>query len=80
MGYWVYILRCRDDTLYTGVTTDLSRRVAQHNAGTGARYTRGRGPVTLVYQEAQPDRTRAQRREWEIKQLSREEKLRLFSP
>lgn len=76
--YWVYILRCRDDTLYTGITHDLDRRIQAHNAGTGAKYTRGRGPVTLVYQEAQPDKSSALRRECAIKRLTRREKLLLI--
>ena len=76
--YWVYILRCRDGTLYTGITDDLDRRIRAHNAGTGAKYTRGRGPVALVYREAQPDRSAALRREWTIKRLTRREKLALI--
>jgi putative endonuclease len=75
----VYILRCGDDTLYTGVTRDLQRRLAQHNgqcAG-GPRYTRGRRPVSLLWSEPAADRGSAQRREAEIKQLSRGDKLRL---
>lgn len=64
---YVYILRCADGTLYTGWTTDLERRLAEHNAGRGAAYTRGRRPVALVYQEPQPDRASAMRREAEIK-------------
>ena len=79
MGYWVYILRCKDDSLYTGITTDLPRRVEEHNAGTGAKYTRGRGPVVLVYRESISDRSSASKREAEIKKLSRGEKLRLIS-
>ena len=58
----VYVVRCRDGTLYTGVTNDLERRVAAHNAGRGARYTRARGPVALVYREPAPNRGAAQRR------------------
>lgn len=76
--YWVYILRCRDGTLYTGITDDLDRRLRAHNAGTGAKYTRGRGPVELVYREEQPDRSAALRREWAIKRLTRHEKLALI--
>ena len=79
MGYWVYMLRCKDDSLYTGITTDLPRRVEEHNSGTGAKYTRGRGPVILVYQESLSDRSAASKREAEIKKLSREEKLLLIS-
>ena len=76
--YWVYILRCRDGTLYTGITDDLDRRIQAHNAGTGAKYTRGRGPVELVYREEQPDRSAALRRDWAIKRLTRPEKLALI--
>ena len=76
--YWVYILRCRDDTLYTGITDDLDRRIQAHNAGTGAKYTRGRGPVELVYREEQPDRSAALRRERAIKRLTRKQKLELI--
>lgn len=69
-GPWfVYIVRCGDRTLYTGVTTDTGRRVAEHNAGRGARYTRSRRPVRLVYCEAAPDRAAALRRESEIKRM-----------
>ena len=76
--YWVYILRCRDGTLYTGITDDLDRRIQAHNAGVGAKYTRGRGPVELVYREAQPDKSSALRREYAVKRLTRQEKLRLI--
>ena len=74
---FVYIVRCADGTLYTGWTTDVMRRVAQHNAGRGARYTRMHGPVTLVYHEEAPDRAAAMRRERAIKKLDRERKERL---
>lgn len=73
----VYILRCNDDTLYTGITNDLQARVLMHNTGKGAKYTRGRGPVTLVYQEKCESHSHALRREYEIKQMSRREKLSL---
>ena len=76
--YYVYLLRCADDTLYTGISIDLERRLSLHNAGKGAKYTRGRRPVTLVYQETQPDKGAALRREREIKQMRREEKLALI--
>ena len=70
MSQWyVYIVQCVDDSLYTGIATDVERRVAEHNAGQGARYTRGRGPVTLVYHEMVKDRPAALRREYEIKKL-----------
>ena len=74
---YVYIVRCADGTLYTGWTYDVARRVAEHNAGRGARYTRQRGPVTLVYSEAQPDRGAAMRREEQIKRRGRRYKERL---
>ena len=63
MGYLVYILRCGDGTLYTGCTNDLPRRLQAHQSGRGAKYTRSRLPVELVYQEAVPDRSAALRRE-----------------
>ncbi|HEY85637.1 MAG TPA: GIY-YIG nuclease family protein [Chloroflexi bacterium] len=76
---FVYILQCSDDTLYTGWTTDLNRRAAEHKAGRGARYTRSRRPVKLVYHETQPDRRRAMQREAAIKKLPRAKKLALIS-
>lgn len=75
----VYILRCKDDTLYTGITDHLEKRIKMHNAGVGAKYTRGRGPVSLFYWETHPDKSSALRREYAIKQLTREEKLKLAS-
>lgn len=78
MTYWVYILRCADGTLYTGCTNDLSRRLSAHNAGKGAKYTRSRRPVELVYREEVPDKSAALRREAAIKGLSRKEKLALI--
>lgn len=78
MAYFVYILRCADDSLYTGITNDVERRIAAHNEGTGAKYTRGRGPVVLMYQEECEDKSAALRREIEIKKLSRAEKLALI--
>ena len=74
---FIYIVRCADGTLYTGWTTDVERRIAQHNAGSGARYTRMRRPVALVYREEAPDRSTAMRREVAIKRLDRERKERL---
>lgn len=76
--YYVYILRCGDGSLYTGITTDVSRRAAVHNSGKGAKYTRSRLPVTVVYQEPQPDKSAALRREMEIKAMTRVEKLKLI--
>ena len=78
MKYYVYILRCADDTLYTGWTTDIEKRVATHNAGKGAKYTRARLPVELVYTEVFEDKIEAQKREYAIKQLSRVEKEALI--
>ena len=72
--WYVYILSCVDGTLYTGITTDVQRRLAAHRCGRGAKYTRGRGPLTLLYQEAVGDHPEALRRERQIKALTREEK------
>lgn len=77
--YYVYILTCGDGTLYTGITTNVSRRVSQHNSGKGAKYTRSRLPVTLSYQELQPDKPAALRRELEIKALTRQQKQKLIA-
>ena len=79
MAWHVYLLRCRDGTLYAGVTSDVSRRFAAHSAGKGARYTRGRGPFVLAWSVEVADRAAALRREHEIKRLARAEKLRLVS-
>ena len=78
MAWYVYILRCGDGTLYTGITDDVPRRLATHRAGKGAKYTRGRGPLELVWQEEVPDKSAALRREIEIKRLRRAEKERLI--
>ena len=78
MSWWVYLLRCGDGTLYTGITDDLNRRLAAHNAGRGAKYTRSRRPVTLVWREEQPDKSAALRREYAVKQLTRAKKLALI--
>ncbi len=77
--YYVYILLCSDHTLYTGSTNHLQKRLTVHNAGKGAKYTRSRLPVQLVYWEACCDRSQALRREWAIKQLSRTEKCALIA-
>lgn len=77
--YSVYMLRCADDTLYTGVAADPARRLAAHAAGRGAKYTRGRGPLLLVYCEAVGSRAEAQRREYAIKRLSRAQKEALIA-
>jgi predicted GIY-YIG superfamily endonuclease len=71
------MLRCRDGSLYTGITTDLSRRLRRHNAGTASAYTRTRLPVRLVYQEHQPDRGAALRREAALRRLTRAAKVAL---
>lgn len=74
-----YILRCSDNTLYTGWTNDIEARLAAHNEGRGAKYTRGRGPVELVYLERFGTRQEAMRREAYIKRLSRKDKLELIA-
>lgn len=76
--WYVYILRCADSTLYTGITDNLEHRVAMHNEGRGAKYTRGRNPVTVVYTETLCGKSAALRREAAIKKLSRTEKLALI--
>lgn len=78
MAAFTYILQCADGTLYTGYTTDLTRRVAAHNSGRGAKYTRGRLPVRLVYFEQFETEREAMSREWHVKRLSRAEKLALI--
>lgn len=77
MSWVCYLLQCADDTLYCGITNDLDKRLAAHNAGEGAKYTRGRTPVRLVYCEPCADKSAALKRELEIKFLSRTEKLAL---
>lgn len=77
--WYVYLLRCADGTLYAGCTTDPQRRLKQHNAGRGAKYTRARRPVELVYVEPAEDHSGALRREAALKRLSRKEKLALIS-
>ena len=79
MSYYVYILRCADGTLYTGTTNDVARRTAAHNSGKGAKYTRGRLPVEVVYLECCIDKSYALQRECEIKKMTRKEKLRLVA-
>lgn len=76
---FVYILECADGTLYTGWTTDLETRIAAHNSGGGAKYTRGRGPVRLLYSESCEDKGAALKREHQIKKLTRIKKLRLIN-
>ncbi len=77
--WYVYLLRCADGTLYGGVTTDVDRRTARHNAGTGARYTRARRPVTLAWTSPRLDKVTAHRLEWRVKRLERETKVRLVA-
>jgi putative endonuclease len=76
--WFVYMMRCGDGTLYTGVTTDIARRTRQHNAGTASRYTRGRRPIELIYQEKHEGHGSALRREAALKSLTRREKERLI--
>ena len=79
MAAFVYILRCKDDSLYTGCTNDLEHRLAMHRAGKGAKYTRGRGPLVLVYTEELADKSEALKREAAIKKLPKTEKLALIA-
>ncbi|MDZ7671860.1 MAG: GIY-YIG nuclease family protein [Halanaerobiales bacterium] len=76
--HYVYIVRCSDDTLYTGYTNDLDRRIQMHNDGQGAKYTKGRRPVKLVYSEEFKSKSKAMKREYEIKQLKRTNKVILI--
>ncbi|MDA8639646.1 GIY-YIG nuclease family protein [Flavobacteriaceae bacterium] len=77
--WWVYLVICSDGSLYTGITTNVERRISEHNTSKkGAKYTRNKRPVRLVYSEAQSDRSTASKREYFIKKLSREEKLKLI--
>lgn len=75
---YTYMLECKDGTFYTGWTNNLEKRLKDHNEGRGAKYTKARRPVTLVYQECYETKQEAMRREYEIKQLSRKEKLNLI--
>lgn len=79
MAAFVYILRCKDGNLYTGWTNDLEHRLAMHRAGKGAKYTRGRGPLVLVYTEELADKSEALKREAAIKKLPKAEKLALIA-
>ena len=76
--WYLYILECADGTLYTGITDDVPRRLEQHNSGKGAKYTRGRGPVQLRYQEECGSRSDASKREYEVHHMTRQEKLELI--
>ena len=78
MSWYVYMLRCGDGTLYTGITDDVEKRLSAHRTGKGAKYTRGRGPLELVHTEEMPDKSTALCREYAIKQLTRQEKLKLI--
>ncbi|CAM2979281.1 GIY-YIG nuclease family protein [Hathewaya histolytica] len=76
---YVYILKCADNTLYTGWTNNLDKRISSHSNGKGAKYTRARLPVDLVYFEKYEDKVSALKREYQIKQMNRKEKLKLIS-
>ena len=78
-SWYLYILECADGTLYTGITDDVPRRLSQHNAGKGAKYTRGRGPVVLRYQELCGSHSDALRREIQVKKLTRPQKINLIT-
>lgn len=80
MDMWfTYIVKCSDGSLYTGITTDVERRIDEHNhSSKGAKYTKTRRPVNLVYQEEQENRSTASKREYQIKKLSRKDKLKLI--
>ena len=77
-SWCVYILECADSTFYTGITNNLSERVKKHNIGKGAKYTRARLPVTIVYHETADDKGKALQREYAIKQFSRQKKIQLI--
>ncbi|WLT30130.1 GIY-YIG nuclease family protein [Geothrix sp. PMB-07] len=79
MTWWLYLLRCGDGTLYCGIALDVEARLKQHRDGKGAKYTRGRGPLEVVYREACSGQAEALRRERVVKRLSRAAKLRLLS-
>ncbi|MEW8505493.1 MAG: GIY-YIG nuclease family protein [Candidatus Thiodiazotropha sp.] len=76
--WYVYMVRCTDRTLYTGIAKDLVKRMGEHNSGMGAKYTRGRTPVELVFVESANSQGEALRREYQIKQMSRDQKLRII--
>ena len=77
-SWFVYLLECADGSYYAGITTDVDARLAAHQAGKGARYTRGRGPFRLLAQRAYPDRAAASRAEWQLKRLPRQRKQAFF--
>ena len=78
-AYWVYVARCADATLYCGIAVDVAARIAEHDAGTGARYTRGRGPLAVLYRRRCATKGLALRLEYAIKQLTRAEKTQLLA-
>lgn len=77
-SWYVYILQCRDGTFYTGSTTDIERRLNEHNSGKGGNYTRVRRPVKIIYKKSSPDRSSAQKIEAQIKGLKRKDKIALI--
>ena len=77
MSWFVYIVKCRDNTLYTGITNNLKRRIREHNSGNGCRYTKYRRPVELIHSEEYPTKSKALKRETYIKGLTREKKINL---
>lgn len=77
MPWFIYVVKCRDESLYTGITTDISRRIKEHNTKKGAFYTQNKIPVELVYQEAMANQSKARKREATIKKLTRKQKLEL---
>jgi putative endonuclease len=76
--WYVYILECADGTFYTGITNNLDKRIKAHNSGKGAKYTKGRGPVELVYQESKQNKSEALKSEFALKKLTREQKLKII--
>ena len=76
--WYLYILKCKDGTFYTGITTDVEKRLEMHRSGKGAKYTRGRGPLELVYTEECENHSHALKREYEVKKLPKEHKLQLI--
>ena len=79
MSYYIYMVRCEDGSHYTGITTDVEKRLEAHRSGLGAKYTRGRGPLELVHREECGGHSEALKREWAVKHLSREQKLALIA-
>ncbi len=77
--WWLYILRCVDSSLYTGITTDIKRRIAEHESGKGAKYCRGRAPLELVFSQSFKSRSEASSAEVRVKRLSREDKFKLIT-